>query len=88
LCTGNHDWSSPEFNLVLGSIRLEDGSWVGARVTLSPGVALGRCAVAALGCVVTKSIPAYEVHAGNPARFTRYRQIVSRDVPVETSPTL
>ena len=54
-------------------IRLRDGSWVGAKCVVGPGVELGECAVAAAGSVVTKSIPEYEIHAGNPARFVRRR---------------
>lgn len=75
LCTGNHDWSDPAFGLILSSITLGNGSWVGARALLAPGVSLGDSAVAAAGSIVTKSIPAGEIHAGNPAVFARRRSI-------------
>ncbi len=75
LCTGNHDWSSATFDLKTGTIHLEDGSWVGAKALLGPNVVLGQCAVAAAGSVVSRSIPAYEIHAGNPASFVRRRVI-------------
>ncbi|MDQ6708535.1 MAG: hypothetical protein M3Z85_21455, partial [Acidobacteriota bacterium] len=75
LCTGNHDWSDPAFGLILGAITLGNGSWVGARALLAPGVSLGDSAVAGAGSVVTKSIPAGEIHAGNPAVFARHRSI-------------
>jgi putative colanic acid biosynthesis acetyltransferase WcaF len=75
LCTGNHDWSSPGFDLRAQPIRLEDGSWVGARAFVGPGVTLGECAIAAAGSVVVRSIPPYEIHAGNPAVFSRRREI-------------
>ncbi len=75
LCTGNHDWSDPHFGLIPGPITLGNGSWVGARALLAPGVSLGDSAVAAAGSVVTKSIPAGEIHAGNPAVFARRRSI-------------
>ena len=73
LCTGNHDWSDSSFGLIVKSIRLRDGAWVGAKCVVGPGVEFGECAVAAAGSVVTKSIPEYEIHAGNPATFARRR---------------
>lgn len=72
-CTGNHDWSDPSFGLKTAPIVLKDGAWAAARSTLLPGVQLGRCSVAGAGSVVSKSIPDYEVHVGNPARFVRNR---------------
>lgn len=83
LCTGNHDWSDPLFGLWVQPIVLEDGSWVGTHALICPGVRIEECGVAAAGSVVTKSIPAYEIHAGNPARFVKRR--VFRRTP-HTSP--
>jgi putative colanic acid biosynthesis acetyltransferase WcaF len=73
LCTGSHDWSDRTFRLIVRAIVLRDGSWVGARAVVCPGVTVGEQAVAAAGSVVTKDIPAFEIHAGNPAKLTRYR---------------
>src|SRR5271165_4096318 len=78
LCSGNHDWSDQSFGLQVSPIVLEDGSWVGARALICPGVGIGRCGVAAAGSVVTKPIPAFEIHAGNPARFVRRRFLRQR----------
>ncbi len=75
LCTGNHDWRDPCFGLRLRPIRIADGAWVGARATLLPGVTLGEGAIAAAGSVVSRSIPAMEIHAGNPAEFRKDRVI-------------
>ena len=74
LCTGNHDWNDPAFKLIVKSIVLHDGAWAGARALIAPGVEIGACGVAAAGSVVTTSIPPYEIHAGNPARFVRRRE--------------
>ncbi|MGD0199892.1 MAG: WcaF family extracellular polysaccharide biosynthesis acetyltransferase [Bryobacteraceae bacterium] len=71
LCTGNHDWSDPAFALRVRPIVISDGAWVAARAVVCPGVTLAECAVAAAGSVVTRDIPAFEIHAGNPARFLR-----------------
>ena len=74
-CTGNHDWSDPAFRETIRPITLEDGSWVGAKAVLAPGVTVGRNAVAAAGSVVLRSLPPDEIHAGNPACFQRRRCI-------------
>jgi putative colanic acid biosynthesis acetyltransferase WcaF len=74
-CTGNHDWSDPSFGLQVQPIELEEGAWAGAHALICPGVKIGRCGVAAAGSVITKSIPAFEIHSGNPARFVKRRVI-------------
>jgi putative colanic acid biosynthesis acetyltransferase WcaF len=75
LCTGNHDWTVPNMKLFRRPIVLEDGSWVGARATVCPGVTLREGAIAAAGSVVTRDIPAYEIWAGNPAGFVKARVV-------------
>lgn len=75
LCTGNHDWSTTNMKLFRRPIVCERGSWVGARVVVCPGVTIGGGAIATAGSVVTKDIPAMEVHGGNPAAFIRTRTL-------------
>ena len=89
LCTGNHDWKDPAFGLIIAPIRLEDGAWAGAKAVLLPGVVLGEGAVAGAGSVVSKSIPAFEIHAGNPAHFAKHRRVGNVQAiaaPVEVTP--
>ena len=85
LCCGNHDWSDPAFALIARPIVLRDGAWVGARSVLCPGVTLGECAIVAAGSVVSADVPAFEIHAGNPARFVRRRPLRVCD-PSSTRP--
>jgi len=73
ICTGNHDRCDPAFGLVVKPVVLRDGSWVGARVTVCPGVEFGEGAMATAGSVVTRSISPWEIHSGNPARFVKQR---------------
>ena len=54
-------------------VILEGDNWVGARVVILKGVNVGRGAVIGAGAVVTKSIPAYCIVGGNPARLLRLR---------------
>jgi len=68
LCTGNHDWKDPAFALRTAPIRIGAGAWVAARASLAPGVSVGECAIAGFGAVVTREIPPFEIHAGNPAK--------------------
>ncbi len=74
-CTGNHNWSDPAFGLMVLPISVRSGAWVGARSFVGPGVVIGEFAVASAGSVVTKAVPPFEIHAGNPATFRKRRVI-------------
>lgn len=52
-----------------GSIKIADNCFIGTRAILLPNIVIGEDAVIGAGSVVTKSVPAGEVWAGNPARF-------------------
>jgi maltose O-acetyltransferase len=52
-------------------IVIEDNVWVGGGAILLPGVTIGRNAVVGAGAVVSRSVPANMVVAGNPARVIR-----------------
>lgn len=47
--------------------------WIGQSALIKSGVRIGSGAVIGMGSVVTRDIPPYEIHAGNPARFVRRR---------------
>jgi acetyltransferase-like isoleucine patch superfamily enzyme len=51
--------------------HIEEGASVGSSATILCGVRVGAGAMVGAGSVVTKSVPAGEVWAGNPARFLR-----------------
>lgn len=52
----------------LQSTVIEDDAWIGFRAVIITGVRIGRGAIVAAGAVVTRDVPAYEIHAGVPAR--------------------
>ena len=52
---------------------IENDVWIGASVTIMPGVRIGNGAVVAANSVVTKDVPAYAIVGGNPATILRYR---------------
>jgi len=56
---------------VARSIVIEDNVWIGGSAILLPGVRIGQNAVVGAGAVVSRSVPANMVVAGNPARVIR-----------------
>ncbi|GAC1668444.1 MAG: hypothetical protein NVS9B2_11440 [Steroidobacteraceae bacterium] len=52
-------------------VRIENRAWLGFNVSLLPGVVIGEGAIIGAGSVVTKSVPAWTIAAGNPARVLR-----------------
>jgi len=60
---------------MLAPITLKEGSWVGARSCVAPGVTLESHAVLSMGSTTTKDLEAYKIYAGNPAEFRRTRVI-------------
>lgn len=75
LCTGNHDWSHPDFQLITAPIEIERGSWIAARAVIGPGVTVGAGAVLALGSVTGRSLQSMTIYAGNPAQPLKQRVI-------------
>lgn len=59
-------------------IVLEDDCWIGANVTITAGVTVGKHAVVAGGSVVTRSVAPFTVVGGNPARVLRHYDAATR----------
>lgn len=55
------------------STVIEDDVWVGHGATVLAGVRISRGAIIAAGAVVTRNVPAYEIHGGVPARKIKDR---------------
>ena len=51
-----------------GGIVIEEDVWLGAGVVVLDGAVIRQGAVIAAGSVVRGEVPAYEIHAGTPAR--------------------
>jgi putative colanic acid biosynthesis acetyltransferase WcaF len=75
LCTGNHDWSDPAFGLVVKTIVVEDGAWIGAMATVPPGVTIASHSVVTAGSVIVEDTEPYGIYAGNPAVKIKDRKI-------------
>ncbi len=52
-------------------ITIGENVWLGANVTVLPGVTIGDRAVIGAGSVVTHDIPADSIAVGNPCRVVR-----------------
>lgn len=52
-------------------IRIGRGVWMGAHVTVLPGVTIGDNAIIAAGAVVAKDVPADMIVGGVPARVIK-----------------
>ena len=66
--TLEHDPNSDMHDSRGGDVVIEDYVWIASRVTILPGVRIGRGAVVASNAVVTKDVPDYAIVAGVPAR--------------------
>lgn len=74
LGTGNHDWSSTTFDLLTGSIIIEDQCWVGARATVAPGTHMEQGAVLGMGALGAGRLKGWTIHAAGRAIELRPRR--------------
>lgn len=75
LLTGNHNYTSVSFDLMVKPINIEDGVWIGAQSLVCPGINCASHAVLAACSVATKDLEEYTVYQGNPAIAVRQRVI-------------
>jgi acetyltransferase-like isoleucine patch superfamily enzyme len=74
LLTMEHEVGPPEERcgrLTAAPICIEDGAWLASRVTILPGVTVGRGSIVAAGAVVTTDVPPNTMVGGVPARVIR-----------------
>jgi acetyltransferase-like isoleucine patch superfamily enzyme len=57
--------------LIPAKVLIKKNAWIGAGVTILPGITIGENAVVAAGAVVTKDVPANTVVAGVPAKIIK-----------------
>lgn len=73
LLTGNHDYRKETFDLIIGRIILQEGSWVGAKSMVCPNVKLEPYSILAVGSVATVDLAENSIYQGNPAIFKKLR---------------
>lgn len=70
IVTDNHDFKN-RYVLRCKKVVIGNNVWIGAGVSIMPGVYVGDNAVIAGGSVVTKDVAADTIVGGNPARVIR-----------------
>ena len=75
LLCGNHDYRKTSFDLIVGSIHLKKGSWIGAKSVVCPNVFVGSHAILTVGSVATQNMSDYTIYQGNPAQPIKERII-------------
>ncbi len=72
LVTENHPLNpNDRTSLICKPIVIKRNAWIGAAVTILPGVTVGENAVIAAGAVVTADVPANTMMGGVPAKFIK-----------------
>jgi len=72
--TLEHDVHSDTHKDIGGDVSIEDYAWIASRVTILPGVTIGKGAVVAAGAVVTKDVPPMMIVGGVPAKVIGERK--------------
>ena len=70
LLSNNHDEYDRQV-LICDEITIKKGAWIGAGVSILPGVKIGKYAIVGAGAIVTKDVPDYAVVVGIPARVVK-----------------
>jgi acetyltransferase-like isoleucine patch superfamily enzyme len=75
----NHEFSSLEEpmrmqGIVSSPVHIEDDVWIGHGAIILKGVSVGTGAIIAAGSVVTKTVPAYSIVGGVPAKVIGTRR--------------
>jgi acetyltransferase-like isoleucine patch superfamily enzyme len=78
--TSTHNYESElavpyDSTYIAKDVCVGDFVWIGSNVIVLPGVTIGEGAIVGAGSVVTKSVPAMTIVAGNPARSIRMRNV-------------
>lgn len=73
LTDGSDIETEPELREVVskGPVVIEDNVWLADKVSVMPGVTIGKGSIIAAHSVVTHDIPAYTVAAGVPAKIVK-----------------
>lgn len=67
LLCGNHNYKKEAFDLMIGSINIEDGVWIGAGAMLTPHTVCKTHAVLSVQSVGSGTLKSYSIYRGNPA---------------------
>ena len=77
LCAGSHDYTKPELPLTRPPITINSDSWIAADAFIGPNVVVGEGAILGARGVAMKSLDAWTIYAGNPAKPVKSREMPS-----------
>jgi putative colanic acid biosynthesis acetyltransferase WcaF len=84
LCTGNHNYRLPSFDLIVKPIAVEDGAWLGAACFVGPGVKVGSHAILTACSMMSGDMEPWGIYQGNPAVFVKRRTLeMPQPAPVD-----
>jgi len=69
--TTAHDYRQENLSEIFKKVIIGERVWIGANVTILPGVTIGHHAVVGAGSVVTKDVPPQSVAVGTPAQAVK-----------------
>lgn len=72
ITTTDHDYYDANLETTFKPVKIGRRVWVGANVTVLPGVTIGDYAVIGAGAVVNRDIPPYAVAVGVPAKVIKF----------------
>ena len=80
IITQNHKYLEEGYDgYDVKDVLIDDYSWIGHRVTILPGVRLGKHSIIGAGSIVTKDVPDYAIAAGVPAKVIRFRNSTKKE---------
>ena len=81
IITADHDPQCQLCSTRLSSVSIEDYVFIGSRVTILPGVTIGKGAVIAACSCVTKDVKPFQIVAGIPAKPIKQRNSELHYIP-------
>jgi len=73
ICTGDHDYTKPDFPIFAKPVVIEKESWLATDVYVAPGVKIGEGAVVGARSSVFRDIEGGYVYVGTPVKKIKKR---------------
>lgn len=86
LCGATHDYDSVDFTYVKKQIVIGPYAWICAKAIVLPGVHCHEGSVLGAGSVTSKSLDAWTVYSGNPAKPVKPRNNFLNNQPSKGEP--
>ena len=83
--TLEHNVHCDNHSAIGGDVIIEDFAWIASRVTILPGVTIGKGAVVAANSVVTKDVESMTIVGGVPAKKIGVRKNKLKYIPASKS---